>query len=83
MTTTLREAEWGNWGITLYTIDAEPLGMLYGVPQYRYDYSTYREVKHISFPIGAQGPCDGLMGGSQRDGYRRTITQWRDYGIVE
>ena len=76
MTTTTpkaeRCAEWGHWGITLYTSEPSACyGSAATAPSYR-----------ISFPCGVQGPVDGHLGSPTRQRYHDLIEAWKLSGTV-
>lgn len=67
-----RCAEWGHWGITLYTSAQDgSYASAATAPSYR-----------ISFPCGAQGPVDGFIGSPTRKRYRDIIEAWKRDGTV-
>lgn len=65
-----RSAEWGNWGITLVQWDTPERPY---VPQI---------IGTVYFGVGSQGPIDGTIGSSTRQGYRDMVAAWMRDGIV-
>lgn len=66
---TVREAEWGHWGITFLT----------RVPG---AYAPSSILGTLPFPVGTQGPQDGFMGSPERQRYVDAVAAWRLHGIV-
>lgn len=58
-----RMAEWGNWGITLYS----------KVPG---AYLADSFFGFIPFGVGPQGPIDGFIGSELRESYKRKCAEW-------
>lgn len=64
----IRQAEWGNWGITFVT---------------RHDVRDYAPASiegTLYFPVGAQGPVDGFIGSPERLRYQAIVKAWQERG---
>lgn len=56
-------AYWGHWAISLFVAE-------------NYGSEVESFFGEISFPVGPQGPVDGLLGSPERRRYEDAIKQW-------
>jgi hypothetical protein len=62
--TTGRDVYWGHWALTLIQRGHGGRDVLY----------------NVSFPVGVQGPMDGILGSPERQGWNAVCQAWRERG---
>lgn len=65
----MRCVDWDNWGLRFfYTPPGEPGHNVCA--------------GFLAFPVGPNGPVDGVLGSEQRQKYARIVKIWKDKGIL-
>ncbi len=61
-----RFVSWGHWGISFWAGSRDDM--------------SARAIAEVSFPVGARGPCDGVLGSPEREGWRAKCSAWMERG---